>query len=78
MFHAITDGTGAMVFLKTLIREYLRLLGKDIPISDDILDINDEINEEELVNEFEKNEIESNVDNFIGSKAIQIDGKIQK
>lgn len=28
IFHALTDGTGAMIFLRTLIREYLRLLGK--------------------------------------------------
>ena len=28
IFHALTDGTGAMVFLRTLIREYFRLLGK--------------------------------------------------
>lgn len=27
IFHALTDGTGAMTFLKSLIKEYLRLLG---------------------------------------------------
>lgn len=27
IFHALTDGAGAMVFLETLVREYLRLLG---------------------------------------------------
>ena len=29
-FHALTDGTGAMVFIKTLATEYLRLLGHEV------------------------------------------------
>ncbi len=36
-FHALTDGTGAMIFTKTLIAQYLRLLGIDIPVSEGIL-----------------------------------------
>lgn len=40
VFHAISDGYGAMVFLKTLVAEYLRLrYGADIPAENGILDI---------------------------------------
>lgn len=34
--HALTDGTGALTFLKALILEYFRLQGKDIPDPKDI------------------------------------------
>ncbi len=30
MFHSLTDGTGAMEFLKTIVYQYLKLTGKDI------------------------------------------------
>ncbi|HCP15098.1 MAG TPA: alcohol acetyltransferase, partial [Peptococcaceae bacterium] len=36
VFHAITDGSGAMEFLKTLVYEYLRLLGKAVEPEDKI------------------------------------------
>lgn len=35
-FHALTDGTGALAFLKTLLTAYLRLKGHHIPPSPDI------------------------------------------
>ena len=39
IFHVLTDGTGGMCFLKTLVAEYLRLkYGADIPFTDEILD----------------------------------------
>jgi hypothetical protein len=37
-YHALTDGMGSLVFLKTLAAQYLRLKGADIPFSGDILD----------------------------------------
>ena len=37
-FHILTDGTGASIFLRTLLRQYLRLLGHDIPIAEGIFD----------------------------------------
>lgn len=37
-FHILTDATGGMCFLKTLLAEYLRLLGTDCPCGDGILD----------------------------------------
>ena len=39
IFHALTDGTGGLCFLKTLVAEYLRLkYGADIPRDNEILD----------------------------------------
>ena len=38
VFHALTDGTGAMVFLKTLTAQYLTLSGQGIFSDEDILD----------------------------------------
>lgn len=39
IYHVLTDGMGGMVFLKTLVAEYLRLrYGADIPRDDSILD----------------------------------------
>ena len=37
-FHAITDGAGAMVFLKTLLAQYLKLSGFYIPATHGVLD----------------------------------------
>ena len=38
VFHSISDGAGAMVFLKTLIAQYLNLLGNSVPPTEGILD----------------------------------------
>lgn len=41
IYHVLTDGTGGMTFLKTLVAEYLRLKhGVQIPYDDSILDCN--------------------------------------
>lgn len=40
-FHSVTDGSGAMIFLKTLIAQYLTLLGYQIPPSLGVLNCND-------------------------------------
>ncbi|NLI20089.1 MAG: hypothetical protein GX418_00855 [Clostridiales bacterium] len=37
-FHVLTDGSGGAVFVRTLLREYLRLLGNDIPVFEGMLD----------------------------------------
>ncbi len=39
VFHAIADGSGSIVFLKTLVAQYLRRRGIDIPATDGVLDI---------------------------------------
>lgn len=55
-FHALTDGTGGLIFLKTLVAQYIRLrYGVNIPCTDGILDINDPPKPEELEDSFLKN-----------------------
>ena len=52
-FHALTDGNGALVFLKTLVAEYLsQKYGLDIPSEDGVLDRLEPPREEELVDLF--------------------------
>jgi len=46
-FHALTDGAGALVFLKTLIAVYLRLVGHNIPSTHGVLDISEKLREGE-------------------------------
>ncbi len=49
VFHVLTDGTGGLVFLKTLIAEYLELkYGVKIPRDDSILDVNEKPKKEEI------------------------------
>ncbi len=38
VFHSVSDGFGGITFIKTLIAQYLRLLGYDIPYTHGILD----------------------------------------
>ena len=38
LFHSLADGTGAMIFLKTLTARYLQKLGHTIPATDGVLD----------------------------------------
>lgn len=56
-FHAVTDGNGGLVFLKTLAAEYIRLrYGTDIPAENGILDLSENPKKEELEDSFLKNE----------------------
>lgn len=48
LFHSISDGTGAMVFLKTLAARYLTLQGHSIPAGDGVLDCGGEPRPEEM------------------------------
>ena len=54
-FHALTDGTGAIVFIKNLVAEYLtQKYGLDIPLEDGIVDRQEEPRAEELEDSFQK------------------------
>jgi len=56
-FHAITDGNGGLIFLKSLTAEYLRLkYGENIPCTDGIFDVEEEPKPEELEDSFFKND----------------------
>lgn len=48
IFHALSDGAGAMVFFRTLLAVYLRQMGYDIPNSEGVLDIAKKPPREEL------------------------------
>lgn len=48
VFHALTDGSGGLIFLKTLTAEYLRLKGYDIPSGDGVLNSDEKPHPEEM------------------------------
>lgn len=54
-FHVLTDGTGAMIFLKNLTAEYLRRKeGIEIPFEEGIVDLNGKADPEEMEDSFPK------------------------
>lgn len=76
-FHALTDGTGGTVFLKTLIREYFRLLGIESSYDETTFDINTAPDNDENNNEFEKAP-KTQPSGFLSKKAVQMSGKITR
>jgi len=55
IFHALTDGTGALIFLKTLVAQYLSLrYGIDVPAECGILSVHDDPTDRELEDSFLK------------------------
>ncbi len=55
IFHSLTDGNGALVFLKTLVAEYLtQKYGISIPATHGVLDRNEEPSEAELEDSYQK------------------------
>lgn len=76
-FHILTDGTGGMVFLKTLVAEYLRLLGVCIKPSLDVLDINDSPTLAETANSFIKTE-DKGRSGFVDKPATQLSGSLSR
>ena len=55
-FHSLTDGNGALIFLKNLVAEYLtQKYGRDIPNEQGVLDRREEPKAEELEDSFIKN-----------------------
>ena len=46
-FHALADGSGAVVFFKTLLAVYFRELGEEVPCTHGVLDVNEVPDEEE-------------------------------
>lgn len=55
VYHVLTDGHGGALFLSTLVAQYLRLLGHNIPVGGFVLDINEENSLAELEDSFVKN-----------------------
>ena len=76
LFHVLTDGSGGLIFLKTLTAEYLRLLGHDISYDEGVWDIDGVPNPEETVNEFANSELKEGTAGFMNNSAAQMSGRI--
>lgn len=75
VFHVLTDGMGAITFLKTLVWEYLKLVEKNMV---KIENIDDKINisqKEEMVNPFENISINKKESYFENIKFLKIKGE---
>lgn len=77
-FHILTDGTGGMVFLKTLTTEYLRLLGKESSSVEGILSVNDISTVSENANEFSRATGDGKAAGFAEKPATQFSGKLSR
>ncbi|MBQ8995399.1 MAG: hypothetical protein IJ091_06255 [Oscillospiraceae bacterium] len=75
LFHVLCDGTGGMVFLKTLTGEYLRLLGNEIPYTDTVWNVDDVPDPSETENAFLRVERQKSASGFMGKLATQMSGK---
>ena len=53
-FHSITDGSGGMIFLKTLTAEYLRLRGIRVPPGEGVLDLKRKPSQGEMEDAFQR------------------------
>lgn len=77
-FHILTDGTGGMCFLKTLIAEYFRLLGIESACTDGVLPVNGLVSPGEVANEFLNIRPEGAASGFIDKSAVQFGGKLAR
>ena len=73
-FHILTDGTGAVAFLRALVAEYLRLLGYEAEEDETLIDISDTPTKEEITNEFSQVEKPENSTGFADKPALQMSG----
>lgn len=80
VFHALTDGTGGLVFIKTLLATYLTLLGMEKLDKqyDEILNINDAPHNSETCNEFPKYAKKGKTSGLMNKRAIQMTGKLSR
>lgn len=77
-FHVLTDGTGGITFLKSLITEYLKLSGTKVEKNDLVLDINEVPSPLEFENAFENVPDVSSSSGFVDKMAVQMNGKLSK
>lgn len=74
-YHVLTDGRGAMVFLKTLLAQYLRLLGHQVPHESGVLDIKADPCAKEMEDFFSCTDETTPSSLGLTSLALQLDGK---
>ena len=73
-FHILTDGTGAVAFLRALVAEYLRLMGYEGEGDKTLIDIAETPIKEEITNEFAHVEKPKNSTGFADKRALQMSG----
>ena len=73
-FHVLTDGTGASVFLRTLLREYLRLLGHELPLDSGIFSLGDTPDPREWADDFLIADKHPSPEGFGDKPALQLRG----
>ncbi len=74
-FHLLTDGTGGTIFLKTLLGEYFRLLGKQVPATCGLFDLSAPVDPRECANDFHLAE-PTKASGFAGKRARQLKGAL--
>ncbi len=77
-FHILTDGTGGMVFLKSLTAEYLRLRGVNVPCGRGVLDIDAIPDARESADDFDKYVSGKKSSGFVDKPALQMGGRLSK
>ena len=77
-FHVLTDGMGGMMFLKSLLAEYLRLSGIEIDLDESVWDVNETPSAEEFENAFSKVERSETASGFVNKTATQMNGRLSK
>lgn len=77
-FHILTDATGGMCFLKTLIAEYFRLLGVASSCENGVLPVNGLVSPGEIANEFLNIRPEGASSGFVDKAAVQFGGKLSR
>lgn len=77
VFHSVADGFGGVTFLKTLLAEYLKLQGYDIPATHGVLDCAQKVSKEETEDGFLKCYNPKSTRAWKENKAYQIQGTKQ-
>ncbi len=77
-FHVLTDGTGGMIFLKTLLAEYLRLTGVGASGGEGMLSVDDPPEAAETANEFLRAQRAQKGAGFIDRPAVQLSGRLSR
>ncbi len=75
-FHILTDGTGGSLFLRTLLKTYLRLLGEDAPDSEFTFDIDEKPQPEEWRDDFVLGDRSKEAHGFADKPALQMRGML--
>ena len=78
LFHILSDGTGGMAFLKTIVAEYFRILGTPCESTNGVLPVNGIVSAGELTNEFPNVPTEGKPAGFMDKTAMQFGGKLSK